>query len=375
MSSRPRALVVGGGIAGVSAAHHLASTADVTLVEREHSLAYHTTGRSAALYFENYGAIPNRPLTRASRRFFADPPAGLADQPLLRPRGALTIAGEDQLDRLRTEYEQGLASGTRLDWLDTAGVQEHCPVVRPEAAVAGIWEPEASDMDVAAIHQAFVRGLRRSGGTIQTGCEVLAGSHGGDGWCVALSEGAWEGDLLVNAAGAWGDVVAERCGVGLVGLQPKRRTAFMVAAPPDAASWPLVVDADQSFYFKPDGPQLLCSLADETPSPPCDARPEEIDVALAIERINTATRLGLRSVRSQWAGLRTFVPDKALVIGPDPAVPHFTWLVGQGGTGIQTAPAAGQLAASLALEAELPEALVAAGVDVEALGPERLRGR
>jgi D-arginine dehydrogenase len=369
----PRVLVVGGGIAGVSVAHYLASDADVTLIEREESLAYHTTGRSAALYFENYGATPIRPLSKASRAFFERPPSGLVDQPLLARRGALTIADEEQLGRLEVALEEGMAAGTRVERIDTAEVRRHCPVVRPEAAVAGIWEPDAADMDVAAIHQAFVRGLRRRGGAIRTETELMEGEETESGWRVALTGGGWDGDIIVNAAGAWGDVVADRCGIAPLGLQPKRRTAFMVTAPPDSAGWPLVVDVDQTFYFKPDGVQLLCSLADETPSPPCDARPEEIDVARAIERINGVTDLGLRSVRSQWAGLRTFVADKSMVIGPDPAQPSFVWLVGQGGTGIQTAPGAGELAAALALGAEIPDALLSLGVDEVALSPARLR--
>ncbi|HSF87731.1 MAG TPA: FAD-binding oxidoreductase [Acidimicrobiia bacterium] len=366
-------LVVGGGIAGVSAGHFLARHADVTLVDMESTLAYHTTGRSAALYFENYGALPIRPLSRASRRFFDAPPAGLVDHPLLRPRGALTIANADQVAALEAALAQGEAAGTRLEWIDTAGVREVCDAVLPEAAVAGLWEPDAADMDVAAIHQAFVRGLRQSGGAIRTDRPLTSAARTANGWTVVLGDESWEGDLVVDAAGAWGDAVAEACGVAPLGLQPKRRTAFMVAGRPGSEQWPLVVDVDQSFYFKPDGPQLLCSLADETPSPPCDARPEEMDVALAIDRINGVTDLGIRSVRSQWAGLRTFVADKTMAIGPDPAEPSFIWLVGQGGTGIQTAPAAGELTAALALGTPLPQTLQEAGVDPAALAPDRLR--
>lgn len=373
MRHRPRILVVGGGIAGVAAAFHLAAHADVTLVEKEPSLAYHTTGRSAAIFFENYGAAPIRPLSRASRTFFRNPPAELAEHPLMSPRGALTIADVDQIGRLEEAFREGLEVGTHLEWLDTDQARRICPAVLPQAAVAAIWEPDAADLDVAGIHQVFVRGLRRAGGEIRTEQELLAGRRSSGAWEVELSTGTWRGDGVVDAAGAWGDVVAERCGVAPIGLQPKRRTAFMVAGREGSQQWPLVVDVDQSFYFKADGEQLLCSLADETPSPPCDARPEEIDVARAIERINEVTDLQIRSVRSQWAGLRTFVSDKAMVIGPDPDEPSFIWLVAQGGTGIQTAPAAGELAAARTRGGPIPETLAAAGVDVASLAPERVR--
>jgi D-arginine dehydrogenase len=204
-------------------------------------------------------------------------------------------------------------------------------------------------MDVAAIHQAYVRRLRSNGGTIATSREVTD-LAAGPPWRVVTPDGTWEADRVVNAAGAWGDEIAELAGLRPVGLVPKRRTAFMVTAPPESAEWPLVTDADHSFYFKPDGVQLLCSPADETPSEPVDARPEDVDIALAIERINEVTSLGIRSIRSSWAGLRTFAPDGSMVIGPDPDEPTFHWLVGQGGTGIQTAPAAAELLADLVIE-------------------------
>lgn len=373
MSGRTRILVVGGGIAGVAAAHALADHAEVTLAERESTLAYHTTGRSAALLFENYGAAAIRPLTKASRAFFHSPPPGLADHSLLRPRGALTIARAGRLARIDQLEADGVATGTPVKRLTTEEALAICPALRPDAAAAALWEPDAADMDVAGIHQAFVRGIRRRNGTITTSAEVLEASAGPRGWVVRLSTGEWRGDAVLNAAGAWGDVVAERCGVAPIGLEPKRRTAFMVRGTAESASWPLVVEAQHDFYFKPDGVQILCSLADETPSAPVDAKPEELDVALAIERINQATTLAIRSVSSQWAGLRTFAADGGMVIGPDPAVPEFVWLVGQGGTGIQTSPAAGALAAALTLRRALPESLAIHDVDPVVLGPARFR--
>ncbi len=367
-----RVLIVGGGIAGVGVGAFLAPHADVTLAEQETSLAYHTTGRSAALFFENYGAGPIRPLTKASRTYFDHPPDGLVDHPLISPRGALTIAREDQLGHLEATYAEGVAAGAQVERISPERALEVCPSLRREAVAAALWEPDAADIDVAGLHQAFVRTMRAAGASITTGAEVHRATHEGQGWRVDLGTTTWAGDVIVDAAGAWGDVVAERCGVAPIGLQPLRRTAFMVGGSDASRGWPLVADVDYDWYFKPDGEQILCSLADETPSPPCDARPQEIDVALAIDRINAATDLGIRHVRSQWAGLRTFAPDRSMVIGPDPRQPAFVWLVGQGGTGIQTAPAASRLAAALVLGRSVPDDMTAAGVDPVALSPERL---
>lgn len=353
-------VVIGGGIAGVSAAAYLSADCEVVLVEAESALAYHATGRSAALYYPGYGHPSIHPLSYASGRFFEDP--SFADHRLLSRRGVLTLlfAGHG--------VEAVGGGGERID---AAGVREIVPVVA-DAVEGGIWEPDPMDLDVAGVHQAYVRMLRAAGGTIRAAARVTAVDRG-DRWRLAVDGDLLETDVVVNAAGAWADDVAAMAGVGRVGLIPKRRTAFTVAAPDGASTWPLVHDSDSSFYFKPDGVQLMCSLADETPSEPCDARPREIDVALAIDRINTATTLGIRSVRSQWAGLRTFAADGGMVIGEDPAAEGFFWLAGQGGTGIQTAPAAGQLLAELVRTGAAPENLVAAGLDLAALSPARFR--
>lgn len=361
-------IVIGGGIAGVAAAAELATAgAEVTLLEAERQLAFHTTGRSAALYFENYGHPTVRALTRASRRYFEDPPEG-TDAPLLSARGALIVAPADQVERLQRQIEEGIHHGTDIRRLSEEEARAVVPALRPGAIVAASYEPGAADMDVAAIHQSFVRSFRRRGGTIVTGARVGALARDGV-WTVTTEAGErHQADVVVNAAGAWCDVVARRAGVAPIGLVPKRRTAFMVVAPSGAERWPLTVDAAQTFYFKPDGTQLLCSPADETPSEPCDARPEEIDVARAIERINDITTLGIGSVRSSWAGLRSFVSDGGMVIGFDDTVEGFFWLAGQGGTGIQTAPAAGALTADLVAGVPLRSA-----VDPAAFSVDRLR--
>lgn len=333
MDTKCDVVVIGGGIAGVSAAAELSEQMSVVLLERESTLAYHTTGRSAALFFGSYGHPDTLPLTRRSLEWFNDPPN--VDHPVLTPRGAMTLCFTGELPDL----EGGIP-------ITAEEAVERVPALHAEQLVGAVWEPDAADMDVAAIHQAYVRRLRSNGGTIATSREVTD-LAAGPPWRVVTPEGTCEAGQVVNAAGAWGDVIAGLAGLRPVGLVPKRRTAFMVTAPPDSAEWPLVTDAEHSFYFKPDGVQLLCSPADETPSEPVDARPEDVDIALAIERINEVSTLQIRSIRSSWAGLRTFAPDGSMVIGPDPDEPTFHWLVGQGGTGIQTAPAAAELLADL----------------------------
>ena len=362
-------VVIGGGIAGVSAAAELAvAGADVTLLEAESQLAYHTTGRSAALYFENYGHPTVRALSRASRRYFENPPDGTVDAPILSPRGAMVVAPPDQIDALREQIAEGRQHGTTVEELSAAEACRLVDVLRIDQIAMASYEADAADMDVAAIHQSFVQTFRRHGGTIVTNARV-EGLARHDRWTVTTTEATtYEANVVVNAAGAWADTVGERAGARPIGLVPKRRTAFMVTAPEHSSDWPLTVDAAHTFYFKPDGPQLLCSPADETPCEPCDARPEEIDIARAIDRINEMTTLGIRSIRSSWAGLRSFVPDGGMVVGFDPDLDGFFWLAGQGGTGIQTSPAAGALAADL-IAGIAPRS----GVDPAPFSPARLR--
>ena len=368
-------IVVGGGIAGVSVAYELSARANVVLLEREEQLAHHTTGRSAAAYLETYGSPTVRRLTIASRRFFTEPPGELESPELLAPRPLLWIGREARrhvLEAMATAG-QALVPSVRLIGADEA--HSWCPVLRPEHAAVAMLEPEAMDIDVAALHQVYVRGARRQGGEIVRSSPVTGVRRDGDGWVVSTPSKSLRGDVIVSAAGAWADDVAAMAGVRAIGLQPLRRTAFTCPAPDgvDVRDWPLVADVDDRFYFKPEGPQLLCSPADETPSPPCDAQPEQADVALAIERINEATTLGLRRVRRAWAGLRSFVADRTPVVGMDPDAPGFCWLAGQGGYGIQTAPAMARATAGLVLDRRLPDDLLAMGISEADLSPARCR--
>lgn len=367
-------VVVGGGIAGVAAAAHLAPHATVTLLEAESTLAYHTTGRSAALFVLNYGATGFRPLARASQIFLESPPREFSDNPLLTERGLLWVASHHQMNLIEEIAAEGQATGADSSLIDSGRVRALVPVMRPEAIVGGLLEP-ASDIDVAALHQVFVRMMRGHGGQIETDARVNAIQRVDGRWRVNWNAGSAECDAVVNAAGAWGDEVASLADLPPIGLVPMRRTAFMVPGRETYADWPMVVDIDQKFYFKADGTQLLCSLAEEVPSIPTDPRPRIEDVALAIDRINAATTLGIRTVNSQWTGLRTFAPDRELVAGEDPMAPGFFWLVGQGGTGIQTSPAYGALIASLVIGGSLPDHLVEAGVDPVTTDPARFVNR
>jgi D-arginine dehydrogenase len=368
-------LVLGAGMAGAAAGHFLSDHGRVVVLEAEDAPGYHSTGRSAALYTETYGNAAIRALTVASGRFFRAPPPGFADVPLLRPRGMMLVASP--ADKAR--FDEAVAAGRRfapsLRVLDRGEALALCPVLREDWLGHAYLEPDAMDMDVHAIHQGFLRSLRAKGGSIVTSAAALSITRRGGRWQVATSAGAYAAPVLVNAAGAWADVVAGMAGVPPVGLVPKRRTAFIVAAPagPAIDAWPMVVDAAETFYFKPESGKLLISPADATPMPPQDVQPDELDIAIAAERIAAATRIAFRTVQRKWAGLRTFAPDNTLVIGPDPAAPGFVWMAGQGGYGIQTAPAAGAAAAALAVGKALPPDLVALGLRTEMLLPDRLR--
>ena len=371
--------IIGAGIAGVSAAYHLAPRAKVVILEREHVPAYHTTGRSAALHSETYGSALIRAVTVATGRFYRNPPQGFAERPVLTPRGALVVGRAEQqaaVQKAAAEYARLVPS---VRWLEPAEVLKHQPLLKPETAGGGaVFEPEADDMDVAAIHAGFLRGARAHGGVLRVNAEVTALDHKDGSWSIRLGPTRQEqGETIVaanivNASGAWADVVAGIAGTKPVGLVPKRRTAFTFDAPAgaDLEKMPMVIDFDETWYFKPEVGQFLASPADETPSAPCDAQPDEMDVAIAVDRIEAATTLQIRRLKNKWAGLRSFVADKNLVIGYD-ATPGFFWLAGQGGYGIQTGAAAGRLAASLALDGKLPSDIAELGVTEKALSPRR----
>jgi D-arginine dehydrogenase len=369
-------LIIGGGMAGAVAGYFLAEHGGVVLLEREETLAYHSTGRSAALYTETYGNAAIRALTVRSGDFFRDPPAGFTATPLLTPRGVLYVARAQE----KARFEEALAIGQRFAPSVRALARDEalalCPVLRDDWLAHALLEPDAMDLDVNAIHQGFLKGLRAKGGRVVTGAAAQAIARRDGAWQVETPQGRFAAPNLVNAAGAWADEVAALAGIAPVGLVPKRRTVIIIETEPaaqEAAHWPMVGDVGESFYFRPESGRLLVSPADETPVAPCDVQPEEMDMALAASRFEAATRLKVRRIARKWAGLRTFAPDKTLVIGPDATAPGFFWMAGQGGYGIQTAPAAGRALATLATSGTLEPELAARGLKAEQLLPTRLR--
>ncbi|QTN26541.1 FAD-binding oxidoreductase [Rhodoferax sp. AJA081-3] len=367
-------LIVGAGMAGASAAYFLAPHVRVLLLEREPQPGYHATGRSAAMYSETYGNATVRAITTASRPFYFNPPPGFAEHPLVTPRGSLIVGAAADHDHLRTVWQDLRALVPDVQWWTQADILQRVPVLRPEAAHCGVYEPDAMDMDVHAIHQGFLRGAKAAGAQLVCGAGVQRMQREAGAWRVDTEAGSFSAPIVINAAGAWCDALAQLAGVAPIGLVPKRRTAFTTEAPAgcDIGHWPLVIDAHESFYFKPDAGVLLMSPANEDAVEPQDVQPEELDVAIAVDRIETATTLQIRQVRRKWAGLRSFVADKTPVVGFAPDAPGFFWLAGQGGYGIQTAPAMGELAAALVRGLPVPTAMAALGVRQEDVSADRL---
>lgn len=351
MSERADVIVIGAGIAGASLAYELARHRDVVILECESQPGYHSTGRSAAMLIDTYGTSAVQALTRQSRLFFETPPAGFADTPLLSPRGYLHIGREDQLQILTKAYDAAKTVSPSLQFLNADEVCALAPFVDQGYPGGGLFEPDAMAIDSAALHQGYLRGFARQGGRLINYAVTTHIGMTAKGWEVVTAAGNVEAPVLINAAGAWADQVAVLAGVQTIGLVPKRRTAILLDPPevdgPAFDQWPMVSDIDDAFYAKPEGGALMVSPADETPSPPCDAQPEEMDIAIAVDRFDRLTGQPVRKIRRSWAGLRSFVPDHSPVIGFDPRRSGFFWLAGQGGFGIMTAPGAARLAADL----------------------------
>jgi D-arginine dehydrogenase len=366
-------IVVGAGIAGASAGYELAADARVVVLERESQPGYHTTGRSAALFVQTHGPAVIRALSRGAKNFFLNPPTGFAEHPLLTERGMLLIGRADQSALLEQNFAQSsrhIAGVRRLD------AKEACKLVqllREDYLAGAVLDPEAMDMDVHAIHWGFIRGMRARGGKLATDAELLGLKRNAGAWTVRTTAGDFSAPVVVNAAGAWCDVVGAMAAAAPIGLVPKRRTAFIFDPPPgaDIARWPSVVDVGEEFYFKPDAGKFLGSPADQTPMAPCDVQPDDFDVALAVDRIQRAAQIPVTHINRKWAGLRSFVADGCPVVGYDPRVEGFFWLAGQGGYGIETSPSMGRLTASLVLRRGVPSDLAEQGVIEAAVSPAR----
>ncbi|EKV30017.1 Sarcosine oxidase beta subunit [Caenispirillum salinarum AK4] len=371
-------IIIGGGIAGASAGYFLARDGKrVVVLEREAQPGYHSTGRSAALFTENYGPRAIRALSIASRAFFENPPEGMSEHPLIVDRGVLFFCPEGQEAALEKCAEEGRAAGAPLKEIS---IDEACamqPLLRREGLVGALLEEGAKDLDVDALHQGFLRLMKREGGVVETHAEVegLARDGASGDWTVTCRDGrAFTAPVVINAAGAWADEVAKLAGITPIGIQPKRRTACLVSVPEgmDPSGWPMTLDAEENFYCKPDAGKLLVSPADATPVPPHDVQPEEMDVAIAIDRLMTALNIDVRTIDHKWAGLRSFVDDGVPVVGFRAAEPGFFWLAGQGGYGIQTCAAMGALSAALAQGKPVPDHIAERGITKDTLSPERI---
>ena len=372
-------LVVGAGMAGASAAYALAREtvgkgAKTILLERESAPGYHSTGRSAAVFVESYGDRAVRTLVCCSRQFYANPPPGFADHPIMTPRPLLHVGRADQAASVERTFEEcrGLAPYLRL--IDGAESLALLPVLRPGYADCAVLDDEAMDMDVHGLHHGYLKAFKATGGTLVTDAEVEGMDRRNGRWSVSTRAGEFTAGAIVNTAGAWADEIARMAGLSPLGLVPKRRTALTFDAPPEMQvnDWPIFIDADEEFYFKPEGGRVFGSPADETPVPPCDVQPEELDIAIAVDRIEKATVLEIGHISHKWAGLRSFFADKTPAIGAHPGTDDFYWMAGQGGAGITTACAAGRLVAALATGAEIPPDMRDLGLTAADVSPARL---
>ncbi|HEY0112113.1 MAG TPA: FAD-dependent oxidoreductase [Allosphingosinicella sp.] len=372
-------LVIGGGIAGLSAAARLARHGKVVVIEAEEALGYHSSGRSVTFSHFGIGNAPVRGLTAWSQPFFTHPPEGFCESALARESPSLWLAREEMLPALETLRAAMAPFTDKLRILSAEEMAQACPVLRtgPGAAVQGVLDPEALKLDGDALLQSFARAVRSAGGEILTGRRIASVEPRGSDWEVRSESGeSWTAPVLVNAAGAWADRVATMAGVAPIGLQPKRRTIIVIDPPPgmDVSAWPFVHTAASDFYMLPEAGQLLVSPVDEVDDDPCDAQPEDYDIALAAYQLEQYTTLTVSRISHRWAGLRSFVSDRVPTAGFAPDAPGFFWLVGQGGYGLQTAPAMAAIAEALAAGGEWPEGLAELGVTPEQVRPERLSG-
>lgn len=365
--------IIGGGIAGASLAHFIGGTRSVLMLEREAFHGYHSSGRSAAEFTRRFHAPLVGKLAEASAEFLLNAPQGFSDVPLLMPRGNLLVAGAEKAAHLHNVFRREAESGSEITLQSVEEALARVPFLDPDYVKAAFFDPDCFDVEAESLLQGFVRSARGLGADIRTGCEFLSANHNGSHWELTSSRGGSSARILVNAAGAWADTVASLCNVKPLGLVPYRRTAIIVDLPEgvNASMLPEVNEIDETWYFKPDAGKLLVSPADATPSDPCDAQPEELDVAYAAHYLEEVTTLRVREVSRKWAGLRTFAPDRLPVAGFDGQNPAFFWLAGQGGYGIQSSPALGEYAACALKGERLSEGLTKARLTGADFSPAR----
>jgi D-arginine dehydrogenase len=369
------ALVIGGGIGGVSIAFELAADRAVCLLESESTLAFHTTGRSAATFVETYGNLPIRALTASSRSFFTQP-SDLFEFPLASPRGVLHVAREEDSDAAKELFDEVRNLSTSAELVGGVDAERLNPLLRPDYTSLAVYEPDALDLDVSELHRGYARGLQQRGGVICRSAQVVSARRDGETWLITDSSGRqYETALVVNAAGAWCDDVARIFGATPIGIQPLRRTIFTIPAIDEAGGEiAMTIDVGRSFYIKPGKFQYLCSPGDETLQTACDVQVDQLDVAMGLDLINEATIINARHVRTSWAGLRSFVFDRTPVVGFDAEIPGVFWMAAQGGYGIQIAPSLAMFAASVIRRTPASAELIERGFEASALSPARFKG-
>ncbi|GEO83602.1 MULTISPECIES: NAD(P)/FAD-dependent oxidoreductase [Alphaproteobacteria] len=365
--------IIGGGIAGLSLAYFLGADRSVVVLEREESLGYHSTGRSAAEFVLRYNSPEVCKLAAISRDFFDHPPAGFSDVPLLSPRGGLMIANVEKRERFEAHFA---AEQMKTDGLQRLSVDEAVtmmPILDPAYVADAYYDPEFWDIEVECLLQGYGKGVRRAGVEIRQKAGVNAARDDGRHWRIDTEIGSVAARIVVNATGGWVDPTARLFGLAPLGIIPHRRTAILVDLPDgvDARTMPEINELDDEFYIKPDAGRLLVSPADETPCEPGDVQPEELDVAWAVHHLETSTTMDVRRVAKSWAGMRSFAPDRLPVVGFAKDHARFFWLAGQGGYGILSSPALGALAAALLTASEAPEDFARAGLAPTTFSPQR----
>ncbi len=368
-------IIIGAGIAGLSAAYEISKSKNILVVEQEDHPGYHATGRSAAVYAAAYGSENTAlyALVRSSWPFFKNPPAGFSEYALYGDRGIMFVADHDHTSGLIKHYEEMKIRNPDAILVNRDFIKRKFPLLRDSYCETAIYDPNVYDLDVSALQEGYLRAIKKSGGQIITGFQATEIQQIQDQWAVSNGTARYQAPILVNAAGPWVDHIAQMAGAGKINIKPLRRSAILVDGPEGEISddWTMIVEFEEEFFIKPDAGKLLISPANEDLSPPCDAQPEELDIALAAHYAEEVLGLPVKKIDHSWAGLRSFVADRGPVIGFDDKAQGFFWLAGQGGFGVQTAPAAGRLAAALIAQEAVPEDIKSYGLEEVMTSPSR----
>lgn len=365
-------IVIGAGMAGASAAYELAENSNVLLLEAEAQPGYHSSGRSAALFTRNYGTPLVREINALSEPFFRAPPHGFTDQPLLHPRGALTVAAPGDEALLDTVLVASTTDHPIVEMASSAAL-ELVPFLRPARVARAVFEEGVTDINVASLLQAYLKGFKARGGVLRCNASVIALAARNGTWKVTAGTATYRCRTIINAAGAWADQIGEMAGLSPIGLVAKRRTAIIVDALPglEVAGCPCVDFSGSEAYIKPEAGKLMASPGDATPTVPQDVQPDEMDIAIIADRIQRETTIPIRRISHSWAGLRSFVADESPVLGYDSTADNFVWHAGQGGYGIMMAPSLARAVAALCRNGTLPDDFSSSGMDVASLSPLR----